>query len=242
MEITIIMIRLDKYLADMEVGTRSEVKKYIRKGCASVNGEPIKKPEHKVMEGDMVTFLGEEIIYTKEIYLMLNKPNGVVSATRDNYDTTVLELLDEIDTKDLFPVGRLDKDTEGLLIITNDGALSHRLLSPKRHVAKVYLAHVEGEVTDLDVDAFKEGIDIGEKNPTLPAGLEILESGNKSIVHVTIEEGKFHQIKRMFHAVGKEVVYLKRISMGPIYLDENLELGEYRPLTDDELKLLDVIS
>lgn len=235
------MIRLDKYLADMEVGTRSEVKKYIRKGCASINGEPIKKPEHKVLEGDVVTFLGEEIIYTKEIYLMLNKPNGVVSATRDNYDTTVLELLDEIDTKDLFPVGRLDKDTEGLLIITNDGALSHRLLSPKRHVDKVYIAHIEGEVTQSDVKAFADGLEIGERNLTLPAKLKIIESGATSIVHVTIQEGKFHQIKRMFQAVDKEVVFLKRVSMGPILLDENLELGEYRPLTEEELKLLDVI-
>lgn len=235
------MIRLDKYLADMEVGTRSEVKKHIRKGCASINGEVIKKPEHKVLEDDLVTFLGEEIIYTKEIYLMLNKPNGVVSATRDNYDTTVLELLDEINTKNLFPVGRLDKDTEGLIIITNDGALSHRLLSPKRHVDKVYFANIEGKVTQEDVDAFKEGLEIGEKNPTLPANLEIIESGETSVVNITIQEGKFHQIKRMFHAVDKDVIYLKRVSMGPIILDETLELGEYRPLTEEELKLLDVI-
>lgn len=249
MENTIIMMRLDKYLADMDIGTRSELKKHIRKGAATVNGQVVKQPEFKVSEEDSVTFLGVEVHYEGAIYIMLHKPSGVVSATKDNYDTTVIELLDDVNSKDIFPVGRLDKDTEGLLLITNDGALSHRLLSPKKHVDKVYLADVEGELSETDIQAFLDGLDIRtdeerlkgfESSPTLPAKLEILESGPISKARITIREGKFHQIKRMFHAVGKEVTYLKRISMGPIVLDDTLELGEYRDLTLEELEVLGV--
>ena len=173
---------------------------------------------------------------------MINKPAGVISATEDKKQTTVVELIDERKRKDLFPVGRLDKDTEGLLLITNDGELAHRLLSPKKHVDKVYYAEIEGRVNEEDVQKFKDGIQIDEEFTALPAELVILESGETSKIEVTIREGKFHQIKRMFHAVGKEVIYLKRLSMGTLELDESLELGEYRKLTEEELNALMEIS
>ena len=169
---------------------------------------------------------------------MLNKPAGYVSATTDAKDKTVLDLNIDKKRKDLFPVGRLDKDTEGLLLITNDGELAHRLLAPKKHVDKLYYAKVEGIVTEEDRKAFAEGVDIGEDEVTRPAVLKILKSAEVSEIHLTIQEGKFHQVKRMFEAVGKKVIYLKRISMGTLYLDENLKLGEYRALTEEELKHL----
>ncbi len=170
----------------------------------------------------------------------MNKPAGVVSATEDNYDRTVVDLLKEEDRFYApFPVGRLDKDTEGLLLLTNDGQLTHNLLSPKKHVDKLYYAEVEEEVTEEDVKAFQEGILLTNENyKTLPAKLEIIEAGYPSKCLVTIKEGKFHQVKRMFNAVNNEVIYLKRISMGPIKLDDKLELGEYRHLTVEELELL----
>ncbi|MFI3170956.1 MAG: pseudouridine synthase [Eubacteriales bacterium] len=232
------MIRLDKYLADMEVGTRSEVKKYIRKGSITVNGEPNKSPEYKVQDQDIVTYLGKQINYQKYVYYMLNKPAGVVSATEDRKEITVLDLLTDVQTKDVFPVGRLDKDTEGLLLLTNNGSVAHELLSPKKHVNKVYYARIHGQVTAEDVEKFRAGLEIGEKNLTLPAELEILQSGVESEVHITIREGKFHQIKRMFEAVEKEVVYLKRLQMGTLVLDESLELGAFRILTDVEVNAL----
>lgn len=170
---------------------------------------------------------------------MLNKPAGVISATEDKRDKTVLDLIKEKKRKDLFPVGRLDKDTEGLLLITNDGALAHRLLSPKKHVDKCYYAEISGGVTEDDVRVFKERINIGtqeEPEWTMPAELKILEKGTVSRIRLTIREGKFHQVKRMFLAVGKEVVYLKRERMGALVLDEELAPGEYRKLTDSELK------
>lgn len=238
MEMAKRMIRLDKYLADMKVGTRSEVKKLIRKGLIQVNGSVIKSPEYKVKPSDEVVYQGQSISYEKYVYYMLHKPQGVVSATEDNFDTTVLELLEGANTEGVFPVGRLDKDTEGLLLLTNNGDLAHQLLSPKKHVAKKYLAHVQGVVTEEDVKLFHQGLDIGEKNLTLPAFLEIIESDEISLVHITIHEGKFHQIKRMFHAVGKEVIYLKRLQMGTLALDECLELGAFRSLTKEEVEAL----
>ena len=168
---------------------------------------------------------------------MLNKPAGVVSATKDNHDKTVLELI-KTERKDLFPVGRLDKDTEGLLLITNDGELAHRLLSPKKHVDKVYFAKVKGVVTEEDQRIFAEGVSLGQGEMAKPSKLEILVSDEISEIRLTIQEGKFHQVKRMFLSVGKEVIYLKRLSMGTLQLDENLALGEYRPLTEEELKQL----
>lgn len=169
---------------------------------------------------------------------MLNKPQGVVSATEDNFQKTVLDLLGDSRRDDLFPVGRLDKDTEGLLLITNDGALAHRLLSPKKHVSKIYFAHIEGKVTEEDVAAFKKGLVIDEEFTALPAHLKILKSDDISEIEVEIFEGKFHQVKRMFQSVGKKVVFLKRLSMGTLILDSTLKPGEFRPLTRAELDLL----
>ena len=234
------MIRLDKYLADMSIGTRQEVKKYIRQGRVKINEDIIKKPEYKIREDeDKITFDGAPVAYETFEYYMLNKPAGVISATEDKRDKTVLDLIKEKNRKDLFPVGRLDKDTEGLLLITNDGALAHRLLSPKKHVDKCYYAEISGGVTEDDVRVFKERINIGtqeEPEWTMPAVLKILEKGTVSRIRLTIREGKFHQVKRMFLAVGKEVVYLKRERMGALVLDEELAPGEYRKLTDSELK------
>ena len=234
------MIRLDKYLADMSIGTRQEVKKDIRQGRVKINEDIIKKPEYKIREDeDKVAFDGAPVAYETFEYYMLNKPAGVISATEDKRDKTVLDLIKEKKRKDLFPVGRLDKDTEGLLLITNDGALAHRLLSPKKHVDKCYYAKISGGVTEDDVRVFKERINIGtqeEPEWTMPAELKILEKGTVSRIRLTIREGKFHQVKRMFLAVGKEVVYLKRERMGALVLDEELAPGEYRKLTDSELK------
>ena len=234
------MIRLDKYLADMSIGTRQEVKKYIRQGRVKINEDIIKKPEYKIREDeDKITFDGAPVAYETFEYYMLNKPAGVISATEDKRDKTVLDLIKEKKRKDLFPVGRLDKDTEGLLVLTNDGQLAHRLLSPKKHVDKCYYAEISGGVTEDDVRVFKERINIGtqeEPEWTMPAELKILEKGTVSRIRLTIREGKFHQVKRMFLAVGKEVVYLKRERMGALVLDEELAPGEYRKLTDSELK------
>ena len=233
------MIRLDKYLAEMGIGTRQEVKKQIRQGKVTVNGAVIKAPETKINEnGDEVVVGGRMISYVSYEYYMLNKPAGVISATEDRKDTTVVDLIRDKKRKDLFPVGRLDKDTEGLLLITNDGDLAHRLLAPKKHVDKVYYAKIDGVVTEEDVKKFAEGIDIGtdEEEMTRPAKLDILKSGEESEIRLTIHEGKFHQVKRMFLAVGKEVTYLKRERMGTLCLDENLKPGEYRLLTEEEIE------
>lgn len=232
-------MRLDKYLAEMGVGTRQEVKKQIRQGKAAVNGTVVKAADTKIDEtSDEVTICGRNISYVSYEYYMLNKPAGVVSATEDRRDTTVIDLIKEKKRKDLFPVGRLDKDTEGLLLITNDGDLAHRLLAPKKHVDKVYYAKIDGMVTEEDVKRFAEGIDIGaeEEEMTRPAKLDIMKSAEKSEIRLTIHEGKFHQVKRMFLAVGKEVTYLKRERMGTLCLDENLKPGEYRLLTEEEIE------
>ncbi len=233
----VIMIRLDKYLADMSVGTRTEVKKLIRQGKVAVDGQVIKNPDVKIdIDTQSVTCNGNAVTYETYEYYMLNKPAGVISATSDSKEKTVLDLIDSKKRKDLFPVGRLDKDTEGLLLITNDGELAHRLLSPKKHVDKLYYARVEGVVSVEDINAFAKGLDIGEDEYTKPAKLEILKSDVISEIQLTIQEGKFHQVKRMFEAVGKKVIYLKRLEMGRLRLDEGLALGEYRPLTQKELE------
>ncbi len=231
-------LRLDKYLADMGIGTRSEVKKMIQKGQITVNNQSVKKPETKIdTKLDHVCYQGNEVAYAEFEYYMLHKPAGVISATEDKKDRTVLDLIDH-KRKDLFPVGRLDKDTEGLLLITNDGQLAHRLLSPTKHVDKIYFARIDGEVTMDDVHTFSKGIDIGDEKPTLPAELTILKAGNESEIKLKITEGRFHQVKRMFHAVGKEVVYLKRLQMGPLVLDEELPIGAFRALTKEEIDQL----
>ena len=232
------MMRLDKYLCETGFGTRSQVKDLLKKGQVMVNGEVIKKPELKINETtDQILCQGKKASYQKNIYLMLHKPAGVVSATEDNREKTVLDLVRPEDRKNgLFPVGRLDKDTEGLLLLTDDGELAHRLLSPKKHVDKTYYAKIDGQVTEEHVKQFREGLDIGDEKKTLPAVLTILLSGPVSEIEVTIHEGRLHQIKRMFEAVGCKVTYLKRLSMGSLVLDETLPPEEYRPLTEAELE------
>lgn len=234
-------LRIDKMLSNTGVGSRKQIKTDARNGHIEVNGT-IEKDSSRIIdtETDAVKYKGEIIKYTQYIYLMMNKPRGVVSATEDNYDKTVIDLLkDEDKSYKPFPVGRLDKDSEGLLLITNDGKLSHDLLSPKKHVDKTYYVEVDEEVTENDVTAFEKGVILKEDNyKTLPAKLQIIESGYPSICLVTIREGKFHQVKRMFNAINNEVIYLKRISMGTLKLDESLKTGQYRHLTEEEIKLL----
>lgn len=234
------MLRIDKLLANMGYGTRKEVKKLLKAGVVKVDGMMVKDAKtHVDPKKQIVTVWGEEVEYKPFIYLMMNKPKGVISATEDAVEETVVDLLEEEDRIfDPFPVGRLDKDTEGLLLLTNDGQLAHQLLSPKKHVPKTYEAIIDGEVTEEDVAAFRRGVVLDDGYETKPAELVIIRSDLRSDVQVTITEGKFHQIKRMFQAVGKRVVYLKRIQMGPISLDETLEPGEYRELTDEEIALL----
>ncbi|MCW3792352.1 rRNA pseudouridine synthase [Paenibacillus sp. LS1] len=238
-------LRLDKILSHMGVGTRSELKKMVKQGRIHVDGKAVKdsgiqvNPEVNVIEAD-----GERIVYREMIYLMLHKPPGVVSATEDNRDKTVLDLLHKEDRVfNPFPVGRLDKDTEGLLILTNDGPLAHDLLSPRKHVPKTYEARVLGNVDEADVQRFKAGIQLDDGYETLPAELTILgqeetEEGMISSISLIIHEGKFHQVKRMFQAVGKRVIYLKRVAMGELELASDLAIGSYRELTLDELNLL----
>ncbi|ROR29342.1 16S rRNA pseudouridine516 synthase [Mobilisporobacter senegalensis] len=233
------IFRLDKYLCDMNIGTRSEVKGYIKKGRVTVNGVIAKSPDLKIrVNDDKIKFDNQNLKFQKYEYYMLNKPAGVVSATIDNVSKTVIELITTSNKKDLFPVGRLDKDTEGLLLITNDGELAHQLLSPKKHVSKTYFAKVKGHVNNIDVEMFQKGIQLEDDFTTLPADLKILKTGEVSEVEVTIYEGKFHQIKRMFQKVDKEVVYLKRLSMGPLIIDPELKNGEYRSLLEEEILLL----
>ncbi|MEO2259957.1 pseudouridine synthase [Paenibacillus amylolyticus] len=238
-------LRLDKILSHMGVGTRSELKKMVKQGRIHVDGKAVKdsgvqvNPEVNVIEAD-----GERIVYREMIYLMLHKPPGVVSATEDNRDKTVLDLLRKEDRVfNPFPVGRLDKDTEGLLVLTNDGPLAHDLLSPRKHVPKTYEARVLGNVDEADVQRFKAGIQLDDGYETLPAELIILgqeetEEGMISSISLIIHEGKFHQVKRMFQAVGKRVIYLKRVAMGELELASDLAIGSYRELTADELNLL----
>ncbi len=232
--------RLDKVLAHVGVASRKELKAIVKAGRVAVNGIAASDVAMKVQpDVDVIEVDGEAIRYRKYIYLMMNKPQGVVSATIDTVDETVVDLLDAEDSVfDVFPVGRLDKDTEGLLLLTNDGKLAHRLLAPKRHVPKRYFARVRGDVTEADVAAFAAGVTLDDGYETLPGQLTILSSGAESEIELTIYEGKFHQVKRMFQAVGKEVTYLKRVAMGLLALDETLPLGAYRELTDAEVDAL----
>ena len=278
-------MRLDKFLADMGVGSRSDLKKAIRKSLVTVNGTVEKDPGAQVSAEDHICFDGAEIRYAEQQYYMLHKPAGVLSASEDRWQTTVVDLInlnDELVRKDLFPVGRLDKDTEGLLIITNDGPLAHQLLVPKHHIDKTYYAIVTGTITEEDQRAFTRGIRYDEKLTALPATLRVLSTGKTvadlrrelgftttserllrtrlagpafigaeepaditedslvSEVEITIQEGKFHQIKKMVKALpgGKEILYLRRISMGALRLDLKLAPGEFRKLRQDEIKIL----
>ena len=233
------LIRLDKFLAEMQIGTRSEVKKLIRGGKVQIDGHVCKNADEKIDPEQAEVMVDHVLVgYAAYEYFMLNKPKGCVSATEDSRYPTVLDYITDHTRKDLFPVGRLDLDTEGLLLITNDGALAHELLSPAKHIPKTYEAKIDGIVTQEDVEIFAQGMDIGEKKPTKPAELLILKANVISHVQVTIYEGKFHQIKRMFESVGKPVLELKRISMGALSLDEKLAPGEYRALTDAEINYL----
>lgn len=233
------MIRLDKFLCEMGVGSRTQVKEYIKKGRVKVNGDIAKSPELKIDENDVkVEFDNTLIGFVDKEYYMLNKPAGVVSATVDNLHKTVIDIIDDKKRKDLFPVGRLDIDTEGLLVITNDGDMAHRLLSPKKHVSKVYYAKIDGQVTNEHIISFKDGLVLRDGNKALPGNLTIIKSDTISEIELEIFEGKFHQVKKMFEAVGLKVIYLKRLSMGKLRLDDNLKNGEYRPLTDEEIELL----
>lgn len=233
-------MRLDKLLANMGYGSRKEVKQLLKQKAVTVDGEVVKDSSiHVDPEKQNVSVFDERVQYTEYIYLMMNKPPGVISATEDLYDETVIDLLDTMSQHfKPFPVGRLDKDTEGLLLITNDGVLAHNLLSPKKHVPKTYYAKISGIVTDEDIIAFKQGVELDDGYMTKPGELKILQSGPESEIELTIQEGKFHQVKRMFEAREKKVTYLKRLTMGSLHLDEKLELGEYRPLTNDELSAL----
>jgi 16S rRNA pseudouridine516 synthase len=233
-------MRIDKMLANLGYGSRKEVKQLLKSGAVTVDGDVVKDAKQHIDTSKQTVSLNGEIIEYKEfIYLMMNKPQGVLSATEDSTGETVIDLLAlEDQVYEPFPVGRLDKDTEGLLLITNDGQLAHRLLAPKKHVPKTYFAVIDREVTEEDVRAFAAGVTLDDGYETKPGELKVLKSGIRSDIELTITEGKFHQVKRMFEAVGKSVVYLQRISMGPLPLDETLELGEYRELTDEEVELL----
>ncbi|EAC2131067.1 Ribosomal small subunit pseudouridine synthase A [Listeria monocytogenes] len=230
-------MRLDKLLSHTGFGSRKEVKPLLKSGAVVVNGTIQKDSKTQVNpDKDQITVHGTPVVYQEFVYFMLHKPQNVVSATEDNVSETVIDLLAQEDTlTDPFPVGRLDKDTEGLLIITNDGTLAHKLLSPKKHIDKTYYAKIDGDVTAEDVEAFAAGIELDDGYTCKPARLEIITPNE---IKVTIQEGKFHQVKRMFAARGKSVSYLKRISMGNLQLDESLALGEYRPLTEAELAIL----
>ena len=226
-------MRLDKFLCDTAGFTRTEAKNAVKKGQIAVNGQVQKAADFKVKENtDTVTFQGRPLSYAAFHYYMLHKPAGVITATEDKKESTVMDILREEKVKNLFPVGRLDKDTEGLLLITDDGELAHNLLSPKKHVDKEYLVKVRDSISEDDCRKLSEGVDIGDEKPTAPAKVDRV--AEKEIL-LTIREGRFHQVKRMLQAVGNEVLYLKRLSMGSLRLPKDLEKGAYRPLSEDEI-------
>lgn len=229
------MIRLDKLLTDAGVGSRSQVKEYIRRGRIAVNGQVCRKPEQKVSEEDLVCLDGQAVEYARYRYYMLHKPQGVITATEDVREKTVLDLLKGVNTSHISPVGRLDKDTEGLLLLTNDGELAHRLLSPKQHVDKCYLVRTKKALSAAALRSLEEGVDIGDEKPTMPARARLNEAGD---LLLTIQEGRYHQVKRMLQAVDNQVVYLKRLSFGSLSLPDDLKAGEFRPLTAEEQESL----
>lgn len=226
-------IRLDKYLADMGVGSRRDVKSILKAGRVKVNSVTVTEAEAKIdTESDNVELDGKRIGYEEYRYYMLNKPAGVISATKDKLSDTVIEILKGENAKDLFPVGRLDKDSEGLLIISNDGKFAHNVLSPAKHVDKTYFVRLDKKPNEEEISRIENGIDIGDDKPCLPAKVEVISDDE---AYITISEGRFHQVKRMFQAVGINVTYLKRISMGALKLDENLAPGEYKKLSKEEI-------
>jgi 16S rRNA pseudouridine516 synthase len=236
------LLRLDKIISDMGFASLRDVKSLVKNGRVLIDGSVAASPDAKYDTALVrITVDGEAVLYRQFRYIMMNKPDGLICATEDKHERTVLELLDErTKRQELFTVGRLDKDTEGLLLLTNDGELTHMLLSPKKHVPKTYLAKIMGRVSEQDVEAFKMGVTLEDGYKTMASQLEILEGGIISLVEVTIYEGKFHQVKRMFQAVGKEVIYLKRISMGELKLDETLKPGDFRELNEKERKIIGI--
>ena len=233
-------MRLDKFLVACAVGSRTEVKNFLKSGRVTVNGKKEKSAKLQIdEETDEICFDGQKLDYEEFVYYMMNKPQGVISATEDPKHKTVLDLLDDYArAKEVFPVGRLDIDTHGLLLLTNDGKLAHALLSPKRHVDKTYLAQVKGIMTDTDVETFAKGIPLKDFT-CQPAKLELVSvdtEKEESLIRVTIAEGKFHQVKRMVAYCGKEVVDLQRLTMGTLTLDEDLKRGEWRRLSKEELE------
>lgn len=240
------MERLDKVLSNLGYGSRKEIKAIVKKGLVTIDGEVAKDSAIQIDPEEVtITVSGEEVFYRKYVYLMMNKPEDVISATFDNHDTTVIDLLDpDYIVFNPFPVGRLDKDTVGLLLLTNDGELNHKLIAPKWHVDKIYYAKIDKKVDEKDVVAFEKGIVLDDDYKCMPAKLNIINSSEEgSIIELTIQEGKFHQVKRMFESVGKQVTYLRRIKFGPLELDEELEEGEYRELTEEEVqKLFEAVS
>ena len=234
-------MRIDKYLANMNVGSRKEVHQLIKQGIVAVNGTVVKTPKQQVKESDQVTVNGDAVAYQKYHYFLLNKPKGVLSATEDRSQPTVISILAPQDRyQGIVPVGRLDKDTTGLLLLTNDGQLNHELLAPGKHVDKVYRAEIAGVANDATVKTFASGMTLGDGTKLQPAELKILsqdEEHDRSTTEIKIREGKYHQIKRMFGAVGMKVVELERISMGKLTLPANLKRGEYL-----ELKLEDIVG
>ena len=230
------LVRLDKFLCDMALGTRSEVKAFLKKGFVTVDGIIEKSPDFKIdPDTHEIAFQGKVLTYQEFYYYMLHKPAGVITATEDKVQKTVMSFLGEDARKDLFPVGRLDKDTEGLLLLTNDGELSHAILSPRKHVPKTYFVEVPEKLDLGQIEALEQGVDIGDDKKTIPAKVEIIDDTH---IHLTISEGRYHQVKRMLKAVGSEVLYLKRISFGALTLDGSLEKGSYRALTEEEITAL----
>ena len=233
-------MRIDKLLSNSGYGSRKEVKHLLKSGSVFCNDEKITDAKkHVDPDKDFITVHGEQVHYKEFIYLLMNKPAGYISATEDDRLKTVLDILEPEDAiKKPFPVGRLDRDTEGLLVLTNDGQLAHEVLAPKKHVPKTYYAVIQGIVTEKDVELFASGITLDDGYVTKPGQLKILSSGPKSEIELIITEGKFHQVKRMFEAVDKKVIYLKRIKMGELELDRELQTGEYREMSEEEIKLL----
>ncbi|WP_026895964.1 pseudouridine synthase [Clostridiisalibacter paucivorans] len=232
--------RIDKILSNIGYGSRKDVKNLIKKGMVSIDGNIVKDSGMKVDPYETKIYVRDKLVrYRKYIYIMMNKPEGYVSSTDDPINNTVVDLLDdEYKIFDPFPVGRLDKDTVGLLILSNDGKLAHRVLAPKNHISKTYFAKIQGKIDDEDITRFKEGILLDDGYKTMSSKLDVLKNGDISEVCINIKEGKFHQIKRMFKALDKKVIYLKRISMGSLKLDESLREGEYRELEIEEINLL----
>lgn len=240
------LVRLDKFLADNGIGTRSKVRELIKKGLIKVNSDVAKKPDIKLdTQRDEVIYNGGKIKYQRYHYYILNKPAGFITATTDSRDKTVMDILSEVPYKNMFPVGRLDKDTEGLLLITDDGDLAHKLLAPKNHIDKTYFVKCSGVISTEDIDMLENGIDIGDDKPTMPAEVILTASDdekNTSELLLTIREGRFHQVKRMIKAVGKTVIYLERVGFGSIRLDDSIKRGQYRRLSEAEIEELKSFS